>query len=39
MSWRRASSPRCVTNNWMSPEEAVDYGLVSRIIRNRSELG
>ena len=26
-------------DNWMSPEEAVAYGLVSRIIQNRSELG
>jgi ATP-dependent Clp protease protease subunit len=25
-------------DNWMSPEEAVDYGLVSRIIQNRSDL-
>lgn len=26
-------------DNWMSPEEAVNYGLVSRIIQNRTELG
>jgi ATP-dependent Clp protease protease subunit len=26
-------------DNWMSPEEAVTYGLVSRIIQNRTELG
>ena len=26
-------------DNWMSPEEAVAYGLVSRIIQNRTELG
>ena len=26
-------------DNWMSPEEAIDYGLVSRIIQNRTELG
>jgi len=25
-------------DNWMSPEEAVAYGLVSRIIQNRTEL-
>jgi ATP-dependent Clp protease protease subunit len=26
-------------DNWMSPEEAVAYGLVSRIIQNRTEIG
>jgi ATP-dependent Clp protease protease subunit len=26
-------------DNWMSPEEAMAYGLVSRIIQNRTELG
>jgi ATP-dependent Clp protease, protease subunit len=26
-------------DNWMGPEEAVEYGLISRIIQNRSELG
>jgi len=26
-------------DNWMSPEEAIDYGLVSRIIESRTELG
>jgi ATP-dependent Clp protease protease subunit len=26
-------------DNWMGPEEAIAYGLVSRIIQNRSELG
>jgi ATP-dependent Clp protease protease subunit len=26
-------------DNWMSPEEAIAYGLVSRIIENRTELG
>ena len=25
-------------DNWMSPEEAITYGLISRIIENRSEL-
>ncbi len=25
-------------DNWLSPEEAIDYGLVSRIIRTREEL-
>jgi ATP-dependent Clp protease protease subunit len=25
-------------DNWMSPEEAVDYGLVSRVIHSRSDL-
>jgi ATP-dependent Clp protease protease subunit len=25
-------------DNWMGPEEAIDYGLVSRIIEHRSEL-
>jgi len=26
-------------DNWMSPEEAIEYGLISRVIQNRSELG
>jgi len=26
-------------DNWMGPEEAIEYGLISRIIQNRSELG
>ena len=26
-------------DNWMGPEEAIEYGLISRIIENRSELG
>jgi len=26
-------------DNWMGPEEAIDYGLISRIIETRSELG
>jgi len=26
-------------DNWMSPEEAIEYGLISRIIENRKELG
>ena len=26
-------------DNWMGPEEAIAYGLISRIIENRSELG
>jgi len=26
-------------DNWMGPEEAIDYGLISRIIEHRSELG
>ncbi len=26
-------------DNWMSPEEALEYGLISRIIEHRSELG
>jgi ATP-dependent Clp protease, protease subunit len=26
-------------DNWMSPDEAIDYGLISRVIENRSELG
>jgi ATP-dependent Clp protease protease subunit len=26
-------------DNWMGPEEAITYGLVSRIIQNRTELG
>jgi len=26
-------------DNWMGPEEAIDYGLISRIIQHRSELG
>jgi ATP-dependent Clp protease protease subunit len=26
-------------DNWMGPEEAIEYGLVSRIIQNRTELG
>jgi ATP-dependent Clp protease protease subunit len=26
-------------DNWMGPEEAIEYGLISRIINNRSELG
>jgi ATP-dependent Clp protease protease subunit len=26
-------------DNWMGPEEAIEYGLISRVIRNRSELG
>ena len=25
-------------DNWMGPEEAIEYGLISRIIQNRSEL-
>jgi len=25
--------------NWMGPEEAIEYGLISRVIQNRSELG
>lgn len=25
-------------DNWMGPEEAIDYGLISRVIQNRSEL-
>ena len=26
-------------DNWMGPEEAIEYGLISRVIQNRSELG
>jgi ATP-dependent Clp protease protease subunit len=26
-------------DNWMGPEEAIEYGLISRIIQNRAELG
>jgi ATP-dependent Clp protease, protease subunit len=26
-------------DNWMGPEEAIEYGLISKIIQNRSELG
>ena len=26
-------------DNWMGPEEAIEYGLISRIIENRKELG
>jgi ATP-dependent Clp protease protease subunit len=26
-------------DNWMSPEEAIEYGLISRIIQSRTELG
>jgi ATP-dependent Clp protease protease subunit len=26
-------------DNWMGPEEAIEYGLISRIIERRSELG
>ncbi|MFL6698861.1 MAG: ATP-dependent Clp protease proteolytic subunit [Vitreoscilla sp.] len=26
-------------DNWMGPEEAIEYGLISRVIENRSELG
>ena len=26
-------------DNWMSPEEAIAYGLMSRIIQNRTQLG
>jgi ATP-dependent Clp protease, protease subunit len=26
-------------DNWMSPEEAIEYGLISRVIESRSELG
>lgn len=26
-------------DNWMGPEEAIEYGLISRIIQNRTELG
>ena len=26
-------------DNWMGPEEAIEYGLISRIIENRAELG
>ena len=26
-------------DNWMGPEEAIEYGLISRIIKNRTELG
>ena len=26
-------------DNWMGPEEAIEYGLVSRVIENRKELG
>ena len=26
-------------DNWMGPEEAIEYGLISRIIQNRSDLG
>jgi len=26
-------------DNWMGPEEAIEYGLISRIINNRAELG
>ena len=25
-------------DNWMGPEEAIEYGLISRVIQNRSEL-
>ena len=26
-------------DNWMGPEEAIEYGLISRVIESRSELG
>jgi ATP-dependent Clp protease protease subunit len=26
-------------DNWMSPEEAIEYGLISKVIENRTELG
>jgi ATP-dependent Clp protease protease subunit len=26
-------------DNWMGPEEAIEYGLISRVIQHRSELG
>jgi ATP-dependent Clp protease protease subunit len=26
-------------DNWMGPEEAIEYGLISRVIENRKELG
>ena len=26
-------------DSWMGPEEAIEYGLISRVIQNRSELG
>ena len=26
-------------DNWMGPEEAIEYGLISRIIQNRKDLG
>ena len=26
-------------DNWMGPEEAIEYGLISRVIENRRELG
>ena len=26
-------------DNWMGPDEAIEYGLISRIIQNRAELG
>jgi len=26
-------------DNWMGPQEAIEYGLISRIIENRKDLG